>query len=781
MLGSEQQLDDNNTSLGFPKTILDLDNGSIINQGFKDLEMILNENDVVQASNDLSTTPGDDNAINQTLDNSETVPNIAIPDFDDLKAILDFEVILNENDIIQASNDLSTTSGDGNAINQTLDNSETVPNIAIPDFDDLKAILDFEVILNENDIIQASNDLSTTSGDGNAISSTTEALDNAKGINEIANQSSIPFVNDQTTQPQDKESQNSTIDKAEPGSSGISQQALATVYNDCVQELQVTYSNCINKLQTVYNNINKFQTDASLPNSNDSQLPNIKSGNSKETKGLLHPVTKGKDLKIIKKLLQGKTDINEKNNMDDSRSFDVKSRSSEETQGLLHSAIKSKNIKIVKKLLHSGANINEQDNSGNTPLHIAIRYNNIDILNTLLEFNPDTELRNNQSSTPLHCAIGCICLRATKLLLNYGADTNAQDSRGNTVLHKIISSKSSKVILSLEPILENKNTDLNIKNSKGESFINIVLSRFKGLNYIDRKEFIKHLKPVWKHYSRLSNESRSIIKESEELYAIVKRYRNEAPQTYGSLVNSVKLCSTKEEIIKILQLRKVKINDKNLNGNTLLHKAVNEPFSMKVIGILLDIVSDVNTQNDRGNTALHIVASSDKRLAITKVLLSYGASVNLQNVSKQTPLHIAAARSSTRTLEALLSFSDIDPNKQDMLGNTALHNALRSKMPFLTVELLLKNDKVNLNIKNKEGQCFTSIVLDGLKIQGNKNLVKLLAKHYSRLDDESKLIIKSNRKFYTAVKEHRKKLIPYNILNQPSSSSFANEFFNIAK
>ncbi|GHM58733.1 MAG: hypothetical protein sL5_08220 [Candidatus Mesenet longicola] len=738
MLGSEQQLDDNNTSLGFPKTILDLDNGSIINQGFKDLEMILNENDVVQASNDLSTTPGDDNAINQTLDNSETVPNIAIPDFDDLKAILD------KNDI---------------------------------------TILDFEVILNENDIIQASNDLSTTSGDGNAISSTTEALDNAKGINEIANQSSIPFVNDQTTQPQDKESQNSTIDKAEPGSSGISQQVLATVYNDCVQELQVTYSNCINKLQTVYNNINKFQTDASLPNSNDSQLPNIKSGNSKETKGSLHPVTKGKDLKIIKKLLQGKTDINEKNNMDDSRSFDVKSRSSEETQGLLHSAAKSKDLETIKKLLHSGANINEQDNNGNTPLHVAVKLNRIDILNTLLEFNPDTELRNNQGSTPLHCAIGCICLRATKLLLNYGADTNAQDSRGNTVLHKIISSKSSKVILSLEPILENKNTDLNIKNSKGESFVNIVLSKFERLNHIDKKQFIHRLKPVWELYSKLNNESRLIIEGSKELNAIVERYRNNALQTYNSLVNSVKLCSTKEKIIEILRLRKVKINDKDLNSNTLLHKAVGGPCNLKVIEMLLGIGSDVNAQNDRCSTALHIVASSDKRLAITKILLSYSANVNLQNISGQTPLHIAAARSNTSTLEVLLNFSDIDPNKQDMLGNTALHNALRSKMPFRTVESLLKSNKISLNIKNKERQCFISIVLDAFKkkIKGNEDLVKLLAKHYSRLDDESKLIIKNDSKFYAVVEKHTKNFTPYNVLSQPSSSSYVNEFLNIIK
>ncbi|WP_339045426.1 ankyrin repeat domain-containing protein [Candidatus Mesenet endosymbiont of Agriotes lineatus] len=794
--------------------------------------------------------------------------------------MLGSECQLNDDSIIQNLENLEVILGEDDITTIDFQNLEAINDIAIPDSDDLEATL------NGNDIVQASNDLSTTPD--NAISSTTEALDNARDINGIANQSSISSIYNKPTQTQDKASQNSIIDKAEPSFSSIlqqahtaifdsdtdnlqegsatqalsnlatvlkerditsldseaildenyiripdfqgleavlcradsqnsissthnqdaqfqdnelqsniaskakpdfdhtPQQALATVYNDCVQELQVTYNDCISKLQAAYNNVNKFQADTSLPNRDDSQFSNIKSGNSKETQGLLRPVTKGKDLKIVKKLLHSGADINERDSSDDSQFSNIKSGNSKETKGLLHSAIKSKDLKTVKKLLHSGADINERDNSNNTPLHIAVQRNNIDMLNTLLGFSPDIELQNNQGSTPLHSAISRICVGIAKLLLKYGANTNAQDNKGNTVLHKIINSKSDRTTLSLEPILENKNTDLNIKNNRGESFINIVLSKFEGLNHIDKKEFIRRLNPIWKRYSKLNNESRLIIKGNRKLNAVIEKCRNKALQTYGCLINSVKLCSAKEEIIEILRLRGVKINDKNLNGKTLLHKAVNEPFSLKVIKMLLDIGYDVNAQNNRGNTALHIIASYDKRLAITKVLLNCGANVNLQNVSKQTPLYIAAARSSTSTLEILLNSSDIDPNKQDTLGNTALHHALKSKMPFQTTELLLKNDTVNLNIKNKEGQCFVSIILDKFKGQNNKEqnnkyLVELLVKSYDRLSDKSKLIIKGNSKFYVAVEKRRKRLIPYNVLSQPSSSSLVNEFLNIAK
>ncbi|WP_339048419.1 ankyrin repeat domain-containing protein [Candidatus Mesenet endosymbiont of Phosphuga atrata] len=767
MLRSGWQLNDDSIIQNLENLEAILDENDITIPDFEDLKAILSEDSFInqdlevksnevdnQSStsfvNDQTTQPQDKESQNSIIDKAEPGSSDILQQA--LAVVFDSDTDnLQEGSATQASSNLATvleekdiTSLDPEAI---LDEND----ITIPDFQDLEAIL------GENDIVQAPNDFSAMPNDGNAISLITEALDNAKGINEIANQSSIPSTCNKSIQTQNEESQDS-IAKFD--------------LKKRLEEVSLfTCRRCSAKIKTIlgYDTVNllsaiedeNFKVTQKPPNAS------IESKNLKKTKGSIYSAIENGDIKAVVELLHCGVDIDEK-----------------DSNGLipLYIAVKYSGIDIVNALLKFNPDIELRNHYGSTPLHGAIRYSNSDIVDALLKFNPNVESRDNYGNTPLHIAVSRMHIKAVKLLLAHGANSNAQDSSGNTVLHKIINSKNGKAIFCLKQFLANKNTNLNIKNNRGESFINAVLNRFKILNQIGKEKFSQCLRLVAEHYYRLNDESKLIIRSDSEFNTIIERYRDEAQQAYNSVFNSLKSCNDRAGMVQVLQSHKFKINNKNADGYTLLHIAVSESLSLARIKMLLDINIDVDLQNNRGNTALHIAANSDKKLAITKVLLSYGANANLQNVSGQTPLHIAAARSSLSTLGVLLNFSDIDPNKQDMLGNTALHNALRSKISFRTVELLLKNDKVSLNIKNKEGQCFTSIILDKFKEQNKeqKDLVKLLAKCYDRLSDESKLIIKSDRKFYAVVEEHRKKFILYNILSQPSSSSFANEFLNIA-
>ena len=62
-------------------------------------------------------------------------------------------------------------------------------------------------------------------------------------------------------------------------------------------------------------------------------------------------------------------------------------------------------IEIIKTLIKGGADVNDKANNGNTPLHEAAMHNdNANIIKELIKAGADINARNNHGFTPLHSA-----------------------------------------------------------------------------------------------------------------------------------------------------------------------------------------------------------------------------------------------------------------------------------------------------------------------------------------------------------------------------------------
>lgn len=114
---------------------------------------------------------------------------------------------------------------------------------------------------------------------------------------------------------------------------------------------------------------------------------------------------------------------------------------------------------------------------------------------------------------------------------------------------------------------------------------------------------------------------------------------------------------------------------------------------------MLDCKAYPNVQNDSGETPLH-EALENNNIALAELLIP-NTYLYLETKYKETPLHIAARKNMMEIVPLLLK-NGSPINAQDLYGNTALHLAA-SKGYKEVVRYLVEDDKIQLNVFNKEG------------------------------------------------------------------------------
>lgn len=246
--------------------------------------------------------------------------------------------------------------------------------------------------------------------------------------------------------------------------------------------------------------------------------------------------------------------------------------------------------------------------------------------------------------TALHYAAEYGHLTIAELLLANGADVHAKNNQGQTPLHCAIYSKSEEII----SFLVSKGADINSKNNDGMTPL--------------------HEACKW----------------------------NSASQVPALLVNGSD------------------VNASDKYGSTPLHIA-SYSFDETILRLLLENKCSAPTldiKNNSGNTPLHVACltmamgcGAGGCTDAVKLLLEHGASINIQNNHGQTPMAIAIRRN--MNISKLLLERGADVNTKDEGGNTLLHiilspcDAWRRFFPEM-FELILTNERVDLNIKNNE-------------------------------------------------------------------------------
>ncbi len=90
----------------------------------------------------------------------------------------------------------------------------------------------------------------------------------------------------------------------------------------------------------------------------------------------------------------------------------------------------------------------------------------------------------------------------------------------------------------------------------------------------------------------------------------------------------------------MLLAKNVKHSDTNLNGETILHLAI-EKNNIMLIEKLLNLGLDINSKDNNGVTPLHLAVMKAKNMSVIEFLLKNGADKNIKTLFGETVYDLA--------------------------------------------------------------------------------------------------------------------------------------------
>ncbi|KAI5734694.1 hypothetical protein M8J77_009566 [Diaphorina citri] len=413
----------------------------------------------------------------------------------------------------------------------------------------------------------------------------------------------------------------------------------------------------------------------------------------------------------------------------------------------LYIAVEMHNLSIVEQLLKFKANVNSSDQFGRTVLHLAVKIQNVAILECLLVNKADINAKIIsgiwKGYTPLHLAVESNNEAVINKLLDYNPDLDVKDKNGNTALHVAMKITNSKLIELMKKAsaenkahrrslittlvtCDNENTvDLltqnNITINAGDLDYELLTAVVNKESKSQRRDLLNHL-------------LRSPIPEIKEKIMCIAAENNscrivDLALAYGANINyqedskkSIIYTAVERSNMRIVRHILCRLSKKSICDPELLHTALRKS-SKAIIELFLQFDADVNATNKEGITLFqHAIVSSQTPIA--KLLAERGANINVPFPDDgKSCLHIAATKN-IRLVRLLLEYN-VDVNAVDNLGNTVLHTVASIKTRDPTAVEILKTNRANVNINNKEGDTPLHIAAR----TGNYKMVRVLIDH----------------------------------------------------
>jgi len=145
-------------------------------------------------------------------------------------------------------------------------------------------------------------------------------------------------------------------------------------------------------------------------------------------------------------------------------------------------------IAIVDYCVSSKISMDIYDNHGNTPLTLSYKNDNLQIFNYLLEFF-NINQKDLFGNVALHYAVINKDIETVKRLLIMGADLHLKNKYKKSPMDIILYQENYST---LKTVIKYGNIDVNLKNSEGESLLNIII-KSKKMGNEEKEDLIKLL------------------------------------------------------------------------------------------------------------------------------------------------------------------------------------------------------------------------------------------------------------------------------------------------
>jgi ankyrin repeat protein len=323
---------------------------------------------------------------------------------------------------------------------------------------------------------------------------------------------------------------------------------------------------------------------------------------------------------------QNEVDINEQNEM-------------EAALSALHYAALLGDVEIVQALLNRGGNPNIETKDKKvpaqdkiTPLHLAVQSGNATIVQSLLDKGAKVNAKDGVDRTALEIAFSqnplpakIIQLLVSKLSKD---EINEKDIYGNPFLYRALAARNKEIA---NIFLGRPDIDVNISNRSHTTPLHLALES----GYVDIVQ--------------------SLLDKGAKVNE--KNIVAKTPLDIAFANNNLPV-----ELMQLLvsKLSKDEINEKDLDGDTLVHRALDEK-KKEVAKILLthpDI--DVDILGNYNDTLLHIAILCNY-VDVVKILLDKGARLDRKNNSNRTPLELAEHKKFQEIIDLLKDRASKNP------------------------------------------------------------------------------------------------------------------------
>ena len=336
---------------------------------------------------------------------------------------------------------------------------------------------------------------------------------------------------------------------------------------------------------------------------------------------------------------------------------------------------KEKLLECVKFLRETQKqDINKINKKGETPLHIACTWSSGDVVGALVEVECDVNACDGLGNTALHIAVcsGRDKLQKVQCLLESDkCNPNVRNKHGHTPLHAACRRENIEV---LEILVFDQRCDVNIQDDNGNTALHTALSI-------------------------------SSVMQCRKVQLLLKRStcHLNLKNNFGSTPLHIASVNNNTIISVLVADKRCDINIQDKNGNTALHRGVNNAEIVKCLIKKYHARCDI--YNQKGLTPFH-KAIVIGYLASVEVFLKNEMDIQQRDKNGNAPIHIACQHSRLGILKTILGYEKCDPNQQNANGDTALHIVSRMTLSPETklqcLKLLFSTPGINPEVLNNQ-------------------------------------------------------------------------------